>query len=201
MWFFRSFSYLRRPSFRGLAPSLVFLAVYWVFKDLPLSAFGIELSALGLAVFTALSLTLARNLPYSDARKQGFLGFLAFFVVAILLLGFWATITLEERVIQTGIVIGWVAHTLCLALIVFTFPPEDLARINSQWASTHPMSRMAMGIVTVRFAVEAAGASALMLYGTVGDWVLFLSVGRIFLHYFFDWIIILTIMTMPDEEP
>lgn len=201
MWFFRSFSFLRRPSFRGLAPSLAFLAVYRIFKDLPLSAFGIELSALGLAVFTALSLTFARNLPYSDARKQGFLGVLVFFVVAILLLGFWATITLEERVIQTVIVIGWIAHTLSLALIVFTFPLEDMARLQFRWASTHPLSRMAMGIMTVRFAVEAAGASALMLYGTVGDWVLFLSVGRIFLHYFFDWITVLAIMTAPDEEP
>ena len=203
MWFFRSFRYLPSPTFQWLAPRLAIFIVYWLFRDMPVAVLGAPISAVGLAVFVSIALLMARAAPYTlaQARRDGVTVWVSIFLIAILIAALLGVVATDDRAVQAGWLIGWLTYCAMFALVVFAFPEEDHAKLPFHWASDHPLSGNAMRILLVRNAIEVAAASYLMAYGTLDDWVVFVSFGRIALYYLFVWIIILMIVTAPDEEP
>jgi len=202
MWFFRSFSYLPRPTFQGLAPWLAIFIVFWLFQDEAPTVRRYQLSPLGLAVFSGLALLHARNFPSVIRRsKEKGLGYLPVLpIVPITVLAGWGVFAGQDISIQIGWAIGYTGFAALVAVAVFSSGPDELADLPFRWASDHPLAQSAMRLTVVRLALEAAGATTIMIYGSVEDWVLFVSLGRLALWHFFDWIIILTVMTAPDED-
>ena len=203
MWFWRSFQYLPPPSFAGVAPHLAVFFVYWAFRDLSVHAGPFALLPLGMAVCCGMVLTLSRGFAgmLAKARRGGITGPIIAFAVLFFTLAVAASVAPVDRVVQMGWVIATLIYAALLTFSVMIFTPKELARLPFRWASEHPTAQSAMWLTAIRYSAVVAGASAIMVFGTVEDWVLFITFGRLAIWYFFDWVIILTIMTAPDEEP
>ena len=90
---------------------------------------------------------------------------------------------------------GWLGYTGLFLALLATSGPDDFALMPYRWASDHPFAREAMWIVAVRLAAVALLAVLVAVHGTLTEWVVTISLGRLGLFYLFEWITILFAIT------
>ena len=202
MLLFRSIDYLPRPTLMGLTPAAAMLAVWALFEGTEPILAGRPVQPLWLAFVTYFSLTLAARLPGLLARgrvsrgaRAALWAALVLYVAALVAGGFVA----DPRLLQLGWILGWLAYTALFVGTLLVFDAEDLALMPYRWAIDHPFGREAMWIVAVRLSVVALAATWAMTRGTLTEWVLFITLGRLFLFYVFEWITILFALTWRDK--
>lgn len=198
MWFFRSIDLLPRPSFIGLAPTVAMLAVWGLFEGTSPRLFGLELQPLWLALATSFALTYAGRLPALLARGD---------VTRVARAALWwsvggtvlaiggAVFLRDPWLLQLGWIAGWLGYTGLFLALLATSGPDDFALMPYRWASDHPFAREAMWIVAVRLAAVALLAVLVAVHGTLTEWVVTISLGRLGLFYLFEWITILFAIT------
>lgn len=203
MWFFRSIDLLPRPSFLGLAPTGAMLAVWALFEGTEPELFGRTVHPLWLALATYFALTFAARLPALLARgevttgaRMALVGSVAAIVLAMAL----GLFVRDPWLLQLGWIAGWFGYTALFVGLLATSGPGDLALMPYRWAADHPFSREAMWIVAVRLASVAALVSLVAVYGSLTEWMLTISLGRIGLYYLFEWITILFALTWRDGD-
>ena len=203
MWFFRSIELLPRPSFMGLAPTVAMLFVWALFAGTSPELFGREVLPLWLALITYFSLTFAARLPSLLARGEvtriARLSLSAAVAVIVLAIAVGALVQ-DPWILQLGWIGGWLVYTGLFVVLLATSGQEDLALMPFRWAADHPFSREAMWIVAVRLAAVALLVSLVAVYGTLTEWVLTISLGRIALFYLFEWVTILFALTWRDGD-
>ncbi len=203
MWFFRSIELLPRPNFLGLAPTAAMLAVWALFAGTTPVLFGRAVEPLWLAFVTYFALTFAARLPALLARGEvTHVARLALYAsVAATVLAMAAGLFVRDPwILQLGWIVGWLGYTGLFVGLLATSGQSDLALMPYRWAADHPFSREAMWIVAVRLAAVALMVSLVAVYGTLTEWVLTISLGRIGLYYFFEWVTILFAVTWRDGD-
>ena len=203
MWFFRSIDLLPRPSFLGLAPTAAMLAVWALFEGTAPELFGQEAQPLWLAFVTYFALTFAARLPALLARGEVTRGARIALIASVaatvlaMSVGFFVR---DPWILQLGWIVGWLGYTGLFVGLLATCDKGDLALMPFRWAADHPFSREAMWIVAVRLAAVALLVSLVAVHGTLTEWVLTISLGRIALFYLFEWITILFALTWRDGD-
>lgn len=202
MWFFDSIELLPRPSLKGVAPHFALLGTFLAFEPLSVSVAGLPVSALGLAVFAYLALTLGRNMTrVLDTLRAGAMPNSALIpVVLILPLIVAGVFAADPLIVQRVWLFGWIVYTMIFVGIVSFGEDGDLDLLPSRWASSdEPLSRPVLMIHGLRFAAEAAAASWLMLHAPLLDWVIFASLGRLAGYYLAEWLIVLFILARDPD--
>ncbi len=203
MWFFRSIDLLPRPSFIGLAPTGAMLAVWALFEGTTPQLFAFDVHPLWLALVTYFALTFAGRLPALLARGEvtrtarRALVASALATAAAIAAG---VLVRDPWFLQLGWIVGWLGYTGLFVGLLVTSGPSDLALMPYRWAADHPFSREAMWIVALRLAAVALLVSLVAVYGSLTEWVLTISLGRIALYYLFEWITILFALTWRDGD-
>ena len=201
MWFFRSIELLPRPTFLGLAPTAAMLAVWGLFAGTAPELFGRLVHPLWLALVTYFALTYAARLPALLARGEvtaGARASLMALVAGTALLIAAGLFIADPWILQLGWIAGWLGYTFLFVGLLATSAQDELALFPFRWASDHPFSREAMWIVALRLAAVALLVSLVAIHGTLTEWVLTISLGRIALYYLFEWITILFALTWHD---
>ena len=203
MWFFRSIELLPRPRFLGLAPTLAMLAVWAVFEGTTPALFGHPVQPLWLAFVTFFALTLAARLPQllarAEGRGNGRVALILSAVAIALLVGAGGLVT-ETYSLQIGWILCWLGYSGLFVLLLATSDPGELAAFPYRWASDHPFSREAMWIVALRLATVALAAALVAIHGTLTEWVVTITLGRLALFYLFEWVTILCALTWRDRD-
>ena len=203
MWFVRSIELLPRPSFLGLAPAVAMLAVWGVFEGTEPELFGRTVLPLWLALVTHFALTLAARGPALLARgevsRRARLAFHAALATLTAALGL-AMFIRDPWLLQLGWFVGWLGYTGLFVGTLLTFDEDDLALMPYRWASAHPYPREAMWLVALRLAVVALAAAYITARGSLTDWVLFVTFGRMAVFYLFEWVTIVFALTWRDRD-
>lgn len=203
MWFFRSIELLPRPTVLGLAPTAVMLAVWGLFEGTEPVLFGREVLPLWVALATYFILTLAARLPGLLARGQvspgARLALRAALMICVGAIGAGAFVE-DASLLQLGWIVGWLGYTLLFVGTLLVFDAEDLALMPYRWAIDHPFGREAMWLVAMRLSVVAVAVTWVTTYGTLTEWVLFVTLGRMVLFYLFEWVTILFALTWRDGD-
>ncbi len=201
MWFFRAVEFLPRPTFLWVAPSVAMLVTWFLFEAHPTALFGVPLSRLGMATAAYWALSLARTYPAGASRMTELVGRPATYGLYLVFAGVLslAVLSPDPRAIQIVWTSGTVLWVVAVGLFVF-FSPEDIPELPLRWAEDHPKAKLAVEIGLVRAAFFAMVSTLVILYGSVTDWVILMTLGRIALFYLAEWVTILFVWTAPDEE-
>lgn len=203
MWFFRSIELLPRPTLIGLAPTAAMLAVWSLFAGTSPRLFGTQVLPLWLALATYFALTFAGRLPELLARGDVARRARSTLLVSVTAIGLAilaGAFVRDPWALQLGWIIGWLGYTGLFVGLLVSAGPGDLALMPYRWAADHPFSREAMWIVAVRLAAVALMVSVVAVHGSLTEWVCTISLGRIALFYFFEWITILFALTWRDGD-
>ena len=203
MWFFRSVELLPRPRLTGIAPTLAMLAVWALFADTTPALFGHEVQPLWLAFVTFFALTIAARLPplltrntLGPTTRRAAVAAAGAMALVLAAGGFVS----GPWPLQVGWIVGWVVYTGVFVLLLVSSGPAELAAFPYRWASGHPFAREAMWIVALRLATVALAAALVAIHGTLTEWVVTITLGRLALFYLFEWVTILFALTWRDRD-
>lgn len=203
MWFFRSIDLLPRPRLTGITPTLAMLAVWALFEGTAPRLFGRPVSPLWLALASSFALAYAARLPGLLTRDKlsptGRRAVIAIATGLALVIAAGGLVT-DPRILQIGWILGWALYTGLFVLLLISSGPRELAAWPYRWATNHPFARDAMWLMALRLATLVLAASLVAIHGTLGEWVITVTLGRLALFYLFEWVTILFALTWRDGD-
>ncbi|MEM8591426.1 MAG: hypothetical protein AAGF13_02755 [Pseudomonadota bacterium] len=187
MWFFWSIRQLPRFNVWLRGPQILALVVFLLFEGQVGTALGIEIFALKTAAAamwlaaTCFVISRAESPQWPEVTVTAIMFALICVVIALP----------DERAIMV-LVTGVFAVTLFFLLgIPFLFEPDERAQLPFRWLGVEGMQSAAFGLLAARETLFLAVALWAMAALSVLDWLLWITLGRIALYYFYEWLMIL----------
>lgn len=201
MWFFTSVQLLPRPTVSWLLALLFPLAVWGLLGQHQTVVFGQAVQPLWLVIASGMLLGLSRRLPQNWAQaKEGDIRATALVIYAgILVLLVSGAFVQSAFVLQLAWLIAQTLYTL-LCLLVLLRTPEDTTILQTRWSGDHPFAETAGWIQVTRQILVILLLGWLALYGTLTDWVLVFTLGRIVFYYVGEWVTILFALTSRRKD-
>lgn len=186
-------------SFIGLMG--VTLATYLVFEDLPVALFGRDISALQLALsvffFTSIMRNFILNGRIWQARSGKIGGAVAVLLVPVAL--FWISGVAIPRILQIAFSAYMLSHA-SVVLAIVKWDTGGLAAVPSVWAKDPRFASQTVSIVAIGDAVFAVTLASIAFFGTELIWVVTMTLGAIVTKMFVNWINVLVVMVMLQDE-